>query len=102
MSDKYIATLVEGNVYYLGDTRFEEGIGKVVDENQKNHLEEYAVDRIAASNGKLILEPKFSFEAIPEDINAAVGTDAEPIQALIAEKKASKSRSRPKADGSDA
>tara|TARA_Y100000031_G_scaffold140504_1_gene168257 strand:- start:269 stop:514 length:246 start_codon:yes stop_codon:yes gene_type:complete len=58
---KFLATLVRGNCYYLGNKRFENGKPVEVTIEERDHLEENAVDRFNAG-GESFEKPKFEFE----------------------------------------
>lgn len=66
MNDRkeFTATLTRGNVYYLGNLRFDNGVPKPVTRQQRDHLESAAIDRL--NSGREVFEKqKFDFEALP-------------------------------------
>lgn len=62
---KFVATLVRGNCYYLGNTRFDKGVPTPVTLAQRDHLEENAIDRMDAG-GELFEKAKFEFEEVTD------------------------------------
>lgn len=68
MSDqKLYATLVVGNTYVLNGKFFQSGKPLEVTVDEMRHLKKHAVIRNKSTNGKVFLEPQFSFEKMNED-----------------------------------
>lgn len=83
MADKYEATLVRGEVYFLGNKEFRKGVAGRVTQAEKEHLEKHAVDKRTVDNGpdpetrEEVVFPKFTFVEIA----------AEPAAGGVAEAK---------------
>lgn len=83
MSNKtlpFLATLIRGNVYFLGNTRFDVGVPVAVTKAQRDRLEEDAVDIVNAEGGETFTKPKFEFDENPDFVEPAAilaaGADA--------------------------
>lgn len=62
----FLATLIRGNVYFLGNTRFDVDQAVPVTKAQRDRLEEDAVDIVNAEGGETFTKPKFEFDVNPD------------------------------------
>ncbi|WEV89335.1 hypothetical protein H10PHJ05_34 [Aeromonas phage HJ05] len=70
MAKQILARLVRGQVYYLGNKQFRAGVAVPVTKQERNHLEEFAVDAVTVSQGDDAVaeeRPKFDFEETDEE-----------------------------------
>jgi hypothetical protein len=62
----HTATLVRGESYFLGNTRFEPGVAVPIPQYIKDHLESTAVDMVDVE-GEAEGKQKFKFATLPAD-----------------------------------
>ncbi|CAO3460815.1 hypothetical protein [Azospirillum argentinense] len=92
MATKIYATLVHGNVYWLGEKRFEAGKRVEVTADEREHLKTHAIDSVTINAGttsaRAEVRQKFEFET-PE---ATAAEPAATVATPAAEKATAKAR----------
>lgn len=80
MAKQILARLVRGQVYFLGNKEFRNGVAVEVTKAERNHLEEHAVDLVTVTQGDEAEpeeRPKFDFEEVDITPEAADEVDGD-------------------------
>lgn len=75
MATKIYATLVHGNVYWLGEKKFEAGKRVEVTADEQAHMQTHAIDSVTinagTSSARAEVRQKFEFETVAPEATAA-------------------------------